>query len=189
VAPMQVCYSQKFRLSFFLLLVFLLTSCSYFEEKETRLDAFSKKFTKVPKNWSLKARGSVQSNSELVTFSIAWSQNDDNFKVVLSGGFLSLVSMVFEKKNKQLKIDNKPIKSTIKDWMLDKYGWFFPVYEIPKWIFTHQKENDDWSIKISSFKDFNYQGNLFKQAPKKLKLIHKQNNIKIKLIIKEIKTP
>jgi outer membrane biogenesis lipoprotein LolB len=185
---MQVCYSQKFRITFLLLLVFLLTSCSCFEKKETILEKPSKEFTKIPENWSLKARSSVQSNSELFTFSIAWSQIGDDFKVILSGGFLSLFSMVFEKKNKQLKIDDKSIKTTLKNWMLDKYGWFLPIHEIPKWIFTNQKENDDWSIKISSYKNFNYQDNVLKRAPKKLKLIHKQNNIKIKLIIKEIKT-
>ncbi len=182
---MPVYYSQKFKITSLFLLVFLLTSCNFFEEKNTEQPATP--FIKVPTNWDLTARASVQYQNEFKSFSLHWQQQNQDYKIILSGGFLSLFSIIIEKKNQQTFIDDKPLNTSLKSWMLQNYGWFLPINEMKQWIFTQKNHNNDWQVKILKQHPFQFKNEQFKIASQKLKLTHKQNNIKIKLIIKNIK--
>ena len=181
---MPVYYSQKFKLTSLILLVFLLTSCATIEEKTTLKPATP--FLKIPKNWDLTARVSVQSQAEFKSFSLHWQQQNQDYKVILSGGLLSLFSIIIERKNQQIFIDDKPLNISLKNWMLQNHGWFLPIKEMKQWIFTKKNQNNDWQVKILKRRPFQFKKEHFKIATQKLKLIHKQNNIKIKLIIKTL---
>ena len=81
-----------------------------------------------------------------------------------------------------LLVNDKPINSTLKHWMNEELGWYFPVQKIPSIVFSRQTKIDtDWQIEVMSYQQLNQTN-----YPRVVRFSHTSKPIKIKLVLSNI---
>jgi outer membrane biogenesis lipoprotein LolB len=135
----------------------------------------------IPSEWRASGRigAIIDGKSQNSSFDIKF--NNQNFELILTGtlgfGQINIIS-----NSSSLKINNKKSTLNLKQFMLQKFGWYFPLNKLGNIVFKHNlNTNDEWKLDITKFSQ--YQG---VSVAKVVKLKHSNKPIKIKIIFKQI---
>jgi outer membrane biogenesis lipoprotein LolB len=135
----------------------------------------------IPNEWRASGRigAIIDGKSQNSSFDIKF--NNQNFELILTGA-LGLGQISIISKSTSLKINNKKSILNLKQFMLQKFGWYFPLNKLGNIVFEHHLNTaDEWKLDITKFEQ--YQG---ASMAKVVKLKHLNKPIKIKLIFKQI---
>jgi hypothetical protein len=112
--------------------------------------------------------------------------NSGEFQISFLKGFFEMTitgplgfgSKVIKEESSGLVVDGEHKTMNFNDWMLNKYGWYFPVSKLPSVFLNDQKKIE------KSFKDWDFKS-LKKQNPcnypKLIKFTHKYKDVQLKL--------
>jgi outer membrane biogenesis lipoprotein LolB len=135
----------------------------------------------IPSEWRASGRigAIIDGKSQNSSFDIKF--NNQNFELILTGtlgfGQINIIS-----NSSGLKINNKKSVLNLKQFMLQKFGWYFPLNKLGNIVFKHNLNLiDEWKLDITKFSQ--YQG---VSVAKVVKLKHSNKPIKIKIIFKQI---
>jgi hypothetical protein len=135
----------------------------------------------IPNQWGASGRigAIIDGKSQNSSFDIKF--NNQNFELILTGTLgLGQVSIISKSGN--LKINNKKSILNLKQFMLQKFGWYFPLNKLGNIVFEHRLNTaDDWKLDITKFGQYQNAS-----VAKVVKLKHLDKPIKIKIIFKQI---
>ncbi|SFV80754.1 hypothetical protein MNB_SUP05-6-831 [hydrothermal vent metagenome] len=81
-----------------------------------------------------------------------------------------------------LWVDGKKIESSLKQWMINEFGWYFPIHKLAPILFQHKQSIDrEWHVNITSYQQINEIS-----YPRIVRLNHLTKAIKIKLLIGKV---
>jgi outer membrane biogenesis lipoprotein LolB len=135
----------------------------------------------TPDAWSAKGRAGVlvNDNNQSISFDISFV--DQEFEMALVGA-LGLGEVNIRSTESGLFIDHAQTSLNLQQWMEQELGWDFPLHSLPDIIFEHRLDvQSEWQVEISKF--MSYQG---VSVAKIVKLQHRNNPIKIKLLLQEV---
>ncbi len=155
------------------LTIWLLQACDSFDVRPSNIQTFNH----VPDSWHASGRLGAVFNGENQNAGFEVDFAGQNYKLTLTGS-LGLGQIVIESNAHNLRIDSKPTTLNFKQWMTGQTHWYFPIHDLGKIAFNQAFVNTDWQVKILS-RHPNY-------LPRSIRLMHNTENIKIKLIFKNI---
>ncbi len=160
-----------------LFIALFLQSCTTIETKPVNINPP----LVIPTAWQTQGRVGVvfDGKSRSAGFSVDFRQN--NYKLTLTAT-LGLGQFVIQSDDQNLLVNDKVVNTNFKQWMLNEFGWYFPVQKLPDILFKHdQRVTEDWTINIAR-----YQAVDSISYPKIVRLNHRSQAIKIKLVLGEI---
>jgi outer membrane lipoprotein LolB len=120
---------------FFVITLFLITSCSILNLKKTELS--SKRTLQQQKHWEFTARVAIHVKKESHTLHLTWKKNKQDFDFYLSSSFGVSVAQIIQKNNEaSLRIKKDPIRyhKSARSLLKNTLGWDFPIYRLAYWI-------------------------------------------------------
>lgn len=154
-------------------IIYLLSACDYVATRPVSTQTFHQ----VPDSWHASGRLGVVFAGRRQNAGFVVDFNGQNYQLILTGT-LGLGQMVIESTPQGLQVDGNATMLSFKQWMRAKTNWYFPIGDLGKIAFNQAFVNPDWQLKVLT----RYPNRL----PKIIRLTHRIDNIKIKLIFKNI---
>ncbi len=157
-----------------LLFGWFLQGCSTLENKPVKP---SSSLT-IPAQWHTQGRASVSTSerNQNIGFTIDFKNQD--YTLTLSAS-LGLGQIIVKSNTQGLSVNAQQIDTNLKQWMIDEFGWYFPIQKLALILFKHQKSiNHEWRVNIDSYQKIDGVS-----YPKIVRLNHLTKAIKIKLLI------
>ena len=177
------------RISFKIVLFFLLTACSIAQK-----DNFPITVKSPDRIWSLAGKISVKYNSEAFATRFQWKQDRYSSEIMFKSSFGQYVKVTIKKglfvlensKGRTIKDDS------LKSLMTKELGWFFPLETVSSWIgrlvYKKEKPSNYAAYKEVFFRDEGWTmvvEEFFPSSNLPRKFRFSSHEIEIKLIIKE----
>jgi len=176
-AIVDVRMSTHMKWTAILLFGWFLQGCTILESKPVKLNPS----LAIPIQWQAQGRISVSMNERNQTIGFVIDSKNQDYIFVLSAA-LGLGQINVKSNAQGLWVDGKVIKTNLKQWMLNEFGWYFPIQRLAPILFQHKQYiNHEWHVDIANYQQFN--GISY---PKIVRLNHLTKAIKIKLLISEV---
>ncbi len=135
----------------------------------------------TPTQWQAQGRVGVSMNERNQTVGFIIDAKNQDYTLTLSASLG--VGQISVKSNAQsLWVDGKAIESNLKQWMINEFGWYFPIQKLAPILFQHKQLVDhEWHVNITSYQQINGVS-----YPRIVRLNHLTKAIKIKLLISEV---
>ncbi len=160
-----------------LLLVWFLQGCTTLEGKSVALN----QALVIPAQWQAQGRASVSMEDYNQTTGFEIDFKNQHYVLILSAP-LGLGQIVVKSNTQGLRVNDKQINLSLKQWMIGEFGWHFPIQKLALILFKQQKNIDhEWRINIISYQQIDEIG-----YPKIVRLNHLTKAIKIKLLISKV---
>lgn len=162
---------MKFKnISILLLTVVLLNGCSSINTKPSTciID---------PNNLNITGKIGIRVQDRFNSGVFQISFLKDFFKITITGP-LGFGSTVIKEGSSGLIVNGEDKGMNFNDWMLNKYGWYFPVSKLPS-VFLNDQKNIEKSFKDWGFKSLKRQNPC--NHPKLIKFTHKYKDVQLKL--------
>ena len=135
----------------------------------------------IPTQWQAQGRVGVSTNERNQTVGFVIKAKNQDYTLTLSAS-LGLGQASVKSNAQGLWVDGKKIESNLKQWMINEFGWYFPIQKLAPILFQHEQSIDhEWHVNITSYQQIN--GISY---PRIVRLNHLTKAIKIKLLIGEV---
>lgn len=160
------------------LLTLLLSACMIATEPQIRPQYGDKS---LPKFWQASGKMSIKTPHKLENAHFEIEVKEQNFILILTTAF-GFGQVIIEPHTQGLLVNNKVFAGDFKTWMLQKYGWYFPLQNLTPLLFTpNPSPPKNWQISISSPPQINPTAH-----PKIIRFNHLHQSVKIKLAFTHI---
>ena len=135
----------------------------------------------IPEQWHAQGRVGVSMNERNQTIGFVIKVKNQDYILTLSAS-LGLGQASVKSNAQGLWVDGKKIESSLKQWMINEFGWYFPIHKLAPILFQHKQSIDrEWHVNITSYQQINEIS-----YPRIVRLNHLTKAIKIKLLIGEV---
>jgi len=135
----------------------------------------------IPMQWQTQGRASVSTSEHNQNIGFAIDFKNQNYTLTLSAS-LGLGQVVVKSNAQGLSVNDQQIDTNLEQWMINEFGWHFPIQKLAPILFQHQQSIDqEWQVKIASYQQINGVS-----YPKIVRLNHLTKAIKIKLLISKV---
>jgi len=135
----------------------------------------------IPEQWHAQGRVGVSTNERNQTIGFVIKVKNQDYILTLSAS-LGLGQASVKSNAQGLWVDGKKIESSLKQWMINEFGWYFPIHKLAPILFQHKQSIDrEWHVNITSYQQINEIS-----YPRIVRLNHLTKAIKIKLLIGEV---
>ena len=135
----------------------------------------------IPEQWHAQGRVGVSTNERNQTIGFVIKVKNQDYILTLSAS-LGLGQASVKSNAQGLWVDGKKIESSLKQWMINEFGWYFPIHKLAPILFQHKQSIDrEWHVNITSYQQINEIS-----YPRIVRLNHLTKAIKIKLLIGKV---
>jgi outer membrane biogenesis lipoprotein LolB len=135
----------------------------------------------IPEQWHAQGRVGVSMNERNQTIGFVIKVKNQDYILTLSAS-LGLGQASVKSNAQGLWVDGKKIESSLKQWMINEFGWYFPIHKLAPILFQHKQSIDrEWHVNITSYQQINEIS-----YPRIVRLNHLTKAIKIKLLIGKV---
>jgi outer membrane biogenesis lipoprotein LolB len=135
----------------------------------------------IPEQWHAQGRVGVSTNERNQTIGFVIKVKNQDYILTLSAS-LGLGQASVKSNAQGLWVDGKKIESSLKQWMINEFGWHFPILKLAPILFQHKQSIDrEWHENITSYQQINEIS-----YPRIVRLNHLTKAIKIKLLIGKV---
>lgn len=161
-----------------LLLTLLLSACATTPSPTTKPEYAE---TNPPKSWQAAGKVSIKTLNKLTNLDYNLAVSKQDFELTLSTA-IGLWTLTIKQNKQGLVVNNEAQKQDFKTWMLNKYGWYFPVQHLTPILFKkEQNAGKNWQVNISRYQQINSV-----HYPKIINFKHQNGLLKIKLLVSQI---